>query len=134
MVAVLARRVLSADQNLGERPRQLALPAAGGAEEDERAGRALRVLDPGAGAADRARDGLDRGVLPDHALVQLLLHLDQLLRLGLGELEDRDARPHRHDVGDLLLADLGLLLLALALAPALLELALLLRQLPLLVA
>ena len=70
---------------------------------------------------------------PMHALVQLLLHADQLLRLGLGELEDRDARPHRDDVGDLLLAHLGLLLVGLV-APALLELLLLLRQLALLVA
>src|SRR5215218_7108078 len=55
------------------------------------------------------------------------------LRLGLGQLEDGDARPHRDDVGDLLLADLGLLGL-LRVAPLLLELALLLRQLALLVA
>ena len=52
----------------------------------------------------------------------------------LGELEDRDARPHRDDVGDLLLADLGLLGVGRLAAPALLELALLLRQLALLVA
>ena len=57
-----------------------------------------------------------------------------LCGLGLGELEDGDARPHRDDVGDLLLADLRLLLLALRGAPLLLELALLLRELPLLVA
>ena len=91
------------------------------------------ILDPGARAADRLGDGDDRLLLADHALVQLLLHPDQLLRLGLGELEDRDARPHRDDVGDLLLAHLGLLLVGLV-APALLELLLLLRQLALLVA
>ena len=91
------------------------------------------ILDPGAGAADRLRDGDDRRLLADHALVQLLLHPDQLLRLGLGELEDRDPRPHRDDVGDLVLAHLGLLLVGLV-APALLELLLLLRQLALLVA
>src|SRR5207244_281625 len=116
-----------------ERARQLGLPDARGAEEDERAGRALRILDPGARAADRLGDGDDRLVLADHALVQLVLHADQLLRLGLGQLEDGDSRPHRDDVGDLLLPDLRLLL-ALVLAPALLELALLLRQLALLVA
>src|SRR5207302_8549807 len=55
-------------------------------------------------------------------------------RLGLGELEDRDARPHRDDVRDVVLADLALLAVALVLAPVLLELALLLRQLALLVA
>ena len=80
------------------------------------------------------RDGHDRLLLADDALVQLVLHADELLRLGLGELEDRDARPHRDDVGDLLLADLGLLAVASFGAPVLLELALLLRQLALLVA
>ncbi len=106
----LDQRVLVAEQELGERARELGLPHAGRAEEDERAGRALRILDPGARAADRLRHGDDRLVLADHALVQLVLHADQLLGLGLGQLEDRDARPHRDDVGDLLLADLGLLL------------------------
>src|SRR5205807_38140 len=48
--------------------------------------------------------------------------------------EDRDSRPHRDDVGDFLLADLGLLFGALGVAPVVLELALLLRQLALLVA
>src|SRR6478736_3483008 len=81
--------------------------------------------------ADRLRDGDDRGLLADDALVQLLLHADELLRLGLGELEDRDPRPHRDDVRDLVLADLRLLLVGLV-APALLELLLLLRELALL--
>ena len=129
----LDHRVLVAEQELGERARELGLPHAGRAEEDERAGRALRVLDPGAGAADRLGDGDDRRLLADHALVELLLHAHELLRLGLGQLEDRDPRPHRDDVGDLVLADLGLLLVGLV-APVLLELLLLLRELPLLVA
>ena len=48
----LDHRVLVAEQELGERARQLGLADARGAEEDERAGRALRVLD-----ARRARGG-----------------------------------------------------------------------------
>ena len=93
----------------------------------------LRVLDAGAGAADRLRDGGDRDLLADDALVQLLLHADELLGLGLGQLEDGDAGPHRDDVGDLLLADdrAGALLAG---APLLLELALLGGELALLVA
>ena len=67
-------------------------------------------LIPGARAADRLGDGDDRLLLADDALVELVLHADQLLRLGLGQLEDRDARPHRDDVRDLLLADLRLVL------------------------
>ena len=78
-------------------------------------------------------DGDDRLVLADDALVELVLHPDELLRLGLGELEDGDARPHGDDVGDLVLADLRLLLVGLV-APLLLELLLLLRELALLVA
>ena len=66
--------------------------------------------------------------------MQLVLHVHEPLGLGLGELEDGDARPHRDDVCDLLLAHLGLLGLRRLAAPALLELALLLRQLALLVA
>src|SRR4051794_19045457 len=85
-------------------------------------------------AADRLGDRDDRLLLADDALVQLVFHADQLLGLGLGQLEDRDARPHRDDVGDLLLADLRLLAGAFLGAPVLLELALLLRQLALLVA
>src|SRR5213596_1532282 len=84
-------------------------------------------------AADLVRHGGDRLFLADHALVQLVLHVHELLRLGLGELEHRDARPHRDDVGDLLLADFRLLRVGLVLAPVLLELALLLRELALLV-
>ena len=51
----LDHRVLVAEQELGERARELGLADAGRAEEDERAGRPLRVLDAGAGAADRLR-------------------------------------------------------------------------------
>src|SRR5689334_857689 len=49
-------------------------------------------------------------------------------------MQARDVRPHRDYVSDLLLADLRLLAVALLAAPVLLELALLLRQLALLVA
>ena len=109
------------------------LPDAGRSQEDERAGRPLRVLDARAGTADGLGDGDDRLVLADHALVELVLHADQLLRLGLGELEHRDARPHGDDVGDFVLADLRLLLVG-GRAPVLLELLLLGRELALLVA
>src|SRR4051794_20047315 len=124
-------RVLVAEQELGERAGQLRLADARRAEEDERAGRALGVLEARARAADRLRDDLDGGVLADHALVELLLHAHQLLRLGLGQLEHRDAGPHRDDVGDLLLADGRPLGVALAPLPLLLELALLVGQLAL---
>src|SRR5215211_1937316 len=89
--------------------------------------------EPVARSADRLRDDLDRLVLADDALVELLLHAHQLLGLGLRQLEHRDAGPHGDDVGDLLLADRRPLA-ALAGLPRVLELALLVRQAPLLVA
>ena len=109
------------------------LPTPDRAQEDEGAGRPLRILEAGAAAADRLGDDLDGGVLADDALVELLLHAHQLGRLGLGQLEDWDAGPHRDDVGDLLLADRGTLG-RLAGLPLLGQLALLLRQTALLVA
>src|SRR5207302_10070394 len=69
----LDERVLVAEEELGERAGKLRLTDARGAEEDERAGRPLRVLDAGTGAADRLRDRDDRLLLADDALVQLLL-------------------------------------------------------------
>src|SRR5579875_596651 len=56
-------------------------------------------------ARDRLGDHLDRWMLTDHALVELLLHAHERRRLGLGELEHGDPGPQRDDVGDLLLAD-----------------------------
>ena len=69
-------------------------------------------------------------MLADHPLVQLVFHPDQLLRLGLGQLEHRNARPHRDDVGDLFLTDLGVVGFARRL-PVLLEVTLLEGQLAL---
>ena len=101
----LDERVLAAEHELGERLGELGLPDAGRAEEDERADRALRVLEAGAGAADGLRDGLDRLLLADDPAVEGVLHVQQPLGLLLGDAGDRDAGPHRHDLGDLLLAD-----------------------------
>src|SRR5437667_5419652 len=46
---------ISGLQELGERARRLRLPDAGGAEEDERAGRAVRILEPCPSATHRVR-------------------------------------------------------------------------------
>ena len=53
-----------------------------------------------------ARDGGDGLVLADDALVQALLHVDELLDLALEQAADRDARPARDDLGDVLGVDL----------------------------
>jgi hypothetical protein len=52
-------------------------------------------------------DGLDRLLLADDPLVQLVFHPQQPRSLFFSELEDRDAGPGREDLGDLLVGDLG---------------------------
>ncbi len=99
-------RPLVVEHELGERAGELGLADAGRAEEDERADRAIGVLQPGARATERVRDGLDRLVLADHALVQPFLHVDQLLGLALEQPGDRDTRPGRDDRRDVVLVDL----------------------------
>ena len=64
------------------------------------------IRQPRARAADRVRDEAHRLVLADHALVQPLFHLDQLLALALHHLRHRDAGGARHHLGDFLGADL----------------------------
>ena len=82
------------------------LPTPVGTEEDERADRPVRVLQARARAPERVRDGLDGRVLPDHAPVQTLLHVDQLLGLALEQPGDGDPRPRADDRGDVVLVDL----------------------------
>ena len=101
----LDERVLTAEHELGEGLGELRLPDAGRAEEDERADGPLRVLQAGTCAADRLRDDADRLFLADDPGVERLLHLEQPLRLLLGDAGDRDAGPHRHDLRDLFLVD-----------------------------
>ena len=77
-------RVLGVEHELGQRAGQLGLADAGRAEEQERADRAVGVAQArrasGAARRETAVDGL---VLADHALVQALLHVDELLDLAL---------------------------------------------------
>src|ERR1041385_5227794 len=48
--------------------------------------RPVRVLQAGAGAAERVGDGLDRLLLADDALVEPLFHVHELLGLALEQL------------------------------------------------
>src|SRR5690606_18566096 len=82
---------LVVEEELRQRLGQLGLSDAGGAREDERAAGALRVLQAGTLATDRAGERRDGLLLPDDALVQRLLHEDESAGLLLGELEHRDA-------------------------------------------
>ncbi len=86
--------------NCGQRLGQLGLAHAGGAEEDEGADRALGIFQARARAAHRFGNRHDRFILPDDALVQFFFHVHQARRFFAGDLRDRDARPHRHHLGD----------------------------------
>ena len=59
------------------------LPTPRGPEEQEAADRPMRIFQTAAAAADRLADRLDRLVLADDALVQLVLHLEQAQRSRL---------------------------------------------------
>jgi hypothetical protein len=116
--------LLVAEHELGQGLGEQRLADAGGAEEDERAHRALGVLQAGAGAADAFGDRLDRVVLADDLLVQLLLEFEQALGLVLLEPLERDAGHLAHDLGDHVLVDGAVDFLGLG-APLLLQLFLL---------
>jgi len=116
------------EHELGERAGELGLPDAGRAEEDERADRAVRVLEARTCPAERVRDGLDRRVLADDALVEPLLHVDELLHLALEEPRDGNPCPRGDDGRDVVLVDLLLHHRRRARLLALCELALELRE------
>ena len=63
---------------------------------------------PGARAPDRVGDRGDRLVLADHALLEALLHRDQLLDLALHHARDGHAGPLADDLGDVFLVHLFL--------------------------
>jgi hypothetical protein len=91
------------EEELGQGPRQLGLADARGPGEDERSDRAPRVLQPRAAAADGAADRLDRVVLTDHALVELVLHVDETLVSASGkDPGDGNTGPPADDEGDIL--------------------------------
>ena len=85
---------------------QLGLAHAGRPEKNERAQGAVRVLQPGPGAAQDARDRFHGLVLADDPLLQYLLHVQQLLFFPAQQLADRDAGPLGDHFGDVLLGDL----------------------------
>ncbi len=98
-------RPLVVEQVLRQRPRQLGLADAGRAQEDERADRPMRVLQAAASPQHRVGHRLHRLVLADHALVQFLAQVQQLLHLAFEQLRHRNAGPAADDLGDVLLVD-----------------------------
>ena len=101
-------RPLVVEEELGEGPRQLGLAHAGGAEEEEGADGAVGVGEARPRPPHRIGHRHDGLALADHALREALLHLHELLHLGLEEARHRDARPLGHRLGDVLLVHLFL--------------------------
>src|SRR5207253_7778033 len=73
--------------------------------EHERPDRPPWVLEAGPGTPDRVRDRLDSLILADHALVEMLLHLEQPLSLVADHPLHRHAGPGRDQLGDVVLVD-----------------------------
>ena len=82
---------LVVEEELGQRLGQLGLADAGGPEEEEAADRPVGVGQAGPGAADGAGHRGHGLLLPDDALVEHVLHADELLHLALHEARDGDA-------------------------------------------
>jgi len=97
--------LLVVEQELGDRARDLGLADARRTEHQERAQGTRRLLQAGARAADGLGDGGDRALLADDALADALLHVQELLALGLEQLGRRDAGPPRDDPRDRLGVD-----------------------------
>ena len=99
--------ILGVEQERRQRLAEFRLADARRAEEEEAAVGPVGIGKARARAPDRVRHHAHRLVLADDALVQLLFHVDELVALALHHLRDRDAGRARHDLGDLLGADLG---------------------------
>ena len=100
--------VVVVEQEVRQRLGQLGLADARGAQEQERADRPVGVLQACPRAAHGVGDGVDRLVLADHPLVQLLFHAQQLVPLAFEHLVDGNAGPARDHRGDVLGRDLFL--------------------------
>ena len=95
--------VLVIEQKFRECAGQFRFANASGPEKNERAERSIRILQTCAGAAHRVGHGFDRFVLAHHAQMQMLLELHEFLALALLQTRNWNARPARHDLGDVLL-------------------------------
>ena len=93
------------EQVLGQGAHQLGFADAGGAEEDEAADGPVGIAQAGAVAQDGVGDQAHGFVLADHAVLEALGHLDQLLDFAFHHAGDRDAGPLGHDAGDIVLVD-----------------------------
>ena len=94
------------EQKLRESLAQLGFSDAGRAEEQERADRAVRILQTRPCAPYRARYRFDGLLLAYHALAKLLLHVKELFALAFQHPVHGNPGPARDDPGNLLCRDL----------------------------
>ena len=94
------------EQVLRQRAHQFGLADAGGTQEDEAADGPVGIAQSGAVAQDGVGHQLHGLVLADHAVLQPLRHLHQLLDLAFHHAGDRNAGPLGHDAGDIVFVDL----------------------------
>ena len=99
--------VFGVEQEFGQRLAQFCLAHPRRAEEQEGTVGPALLRQPGARAANGVGNQTYGFVLADHALVQLILHLQQLFALALHHFRHRNARGTRHHFGNFLGADLG---------------------------
>ncbi len=97
--------LLAAIEQVGHRQRRLGLADAGCAGHQEHADRLARIGQPGARCADGLRDGVQRMVLPDDALHQLVLEAQHGVDLVRHHPADRNAGPGRDHLGHRLAID-----------------------------
>jgi len=65
----------------------------------------MRILQARTRAPDRVGNGVDRFVLSDHAVMEPLFHVNQLLDFAFHQSAHRDVRPLADDVGDVFFVD-----------------------------
>src|ERR1039458_2123416 len=99
------QRFFGAEHELRQGARDFGLADARGAEEQERADGAVRVLQASTRTADGASQSADRLVLRNDALVQLFLDTQQFLRLFFFDRGDGHAGPARDHVFDVFAVD-----------------------------
>ena len=95
-------RPLVVEEEVRQGLRQLRLAHTRGAQEQERSCGPVRIGHPGPGPADRIRDRAHGLGLPDEALPDLLLRVEQLLPLPLQQAAGGDAGPGGDDLGDVI--------------------------------
>ena len=98
-------RGLVVEEKFRQRAGRLGFAHAGRAEENKRADRAVRILQSAARTAHGIGHGGDRLLLPDDALPQTLLHLEQFFALAFEHPRNGNVRPRRDDFGDVLVGD-----------------------------